>query len=100
MTCAVRRGLIRQQYQRVPLNTTIGLVLGIRVQSENRDAASLSVVETVKVITVMRKEAHGRPDGRTSAGGISHGGPKMPFPHTLKKMRGRLSIRHYRDHNG
>jgi len=80
VTGAVRRGLIRQQYQRVPLNTTIGLNLGIRVQSENIDAAGLSVVEAVKV-----KEAQGHPDGRTSAGGISHGGPKMPFPHMLKK---------------
>lgn len=63
MTGAVWRGLIRQQYQRVLLNATIGLVLGIRVQSENRDAAGLTVVETVKVITVMCKEAHNRPEG-------------------------------------
>lgn len=66
MTGAVWRGLIRQQYQRVLLNATIGLVLGIRVQSENRDAAGLTVVETVKVITVMRKQVHICPDGRTS----------------------------------
>lgn len=63
MTGAVWRGLIRQQYQRVPLNVTIGLVLGIRVQTENKDAAGLWVVETVKVITVKCKEAHNRPDG-------------------------------------
>jgi len=94
VTGEVRRGLIRQQYQRVPLNATTGLVLGITStiwkQSSHRSSQLCENREghycNVQGSTWMS------PMDEPQQGETKPWWTKSAISQTLKKMRDHLSV--------